>query len=87
MGLKRVFSGNNRSLVAFGIEFDEKACEMEKSALSVFDTEDKLQGEVTQQMFPVPVFVHKNRDGTIAIATGEEPDVWPEDEVDLGPSL
>ena len=25
------------------------------------------------------VFVHQNRDGSFAVATGAEPDVWPED--------
>ena len=29
------------------------------------------------------IFVHRNRDGTLAIATGEEPDIWPEDEEKL----
>lgn len=29
---------------------------------------------------PLPaIFVHINRDGTIALATFQEPDVWPED--------
>lgn len=27
------------------------------------------------------IFFHRNRDGTWAVATGEEPQVWPEDEV------
>lgn len=31
----------------------------------------------------MPVFfVHINRNATVAIATGAEPDVWPEDDVD-----
>jgi hypothetical protein len=28
-----------------------------------------------------PIFIHINDDGTVAIATGAEPEVWPEDEV------
>jgi len=26
------------------------------------------------------VFLHRNRDGSVAIATGSEPETWPEDE-------
>ena len=29
---------------------------------------------------PVPIFVHKNRTGSYALATGYEPLIWPEDE-------
>ena len=29
-------------------------------------------------------FVHVNRDDTIAVAVGQEPGVWPEDEVENG---
>jgi hypothetical protein len=27
----------------------------------------------------VDIFMHRNRDGTVALAIGEEPAVWPED--------
>jgi hypothetical protein len=27
----------------------------------------------------VDIFVHRNRDGTVALAIGEEPATWPED--------
>jgi len=27
----------------------------------------------------MPIFLHKNRSGTIAVATGQEPKIWPED--------
>ena len=29
-----------------------------------------------------PVYVHENRDGSYAIAVGDEPRIWPEDERD-----
>ena len=29
------------------------------------------------------LFIHKNRDGSFAFATGQRPTVWPEDEVQL----
>jgi len=30
--------------------------------------------------FPFPVFFHKNRDGSMAVAIHNPPGVWPEDE-------
>lgn len=35
---------------------------------------EKIIGKTTD------LFIHKNRDGSWAVATGEEPRVWPEDE-------
>jgi len=32
------------------------------------------------------IYVHLNRDRSVAVATGREPAVWPEDEVEEGPS-
>ena len=29
------------------------------------------------------LFIHKNRDGSIAVATGNEPESWPEDKPDF----
>jgi hypothetical protein len=31
---------------------------------------------------PIDLFFHINDDGSVAIATGEAPDVWPEDEIE-----
>jgi len=28
---------------------------------------------------PRPIFIHQNRDGSWAVAEGQEPDIWPED--------
>ena len=33
-----------------------------------------------QSQRPLNVFYHRNRDGSIAVAVGREPDIWPEDE-------
>lgn len=47
------------------------------------DLEDALQGVVSTGMgegIPGGLFIHVNRDGSLALATGVRPDVWPEDE-------
>ena len=41
---------------------------------------DKLQTQANAIFGAGEVYVHVNRDDTIAIATGAAPDVWPEDE-------
>ncbi|MHC4546744.1 MAG: hypothetical protein ACYTDW_20890 [Planctomycetota bacterium] len=32
----------------------------------------------------VDIFVHRNQDGTVALAIGAEPETWPEDIVPIG---
>lgn len=47
------------------------------------NTEAKFRAELIRVVGnKPPVFVHFNRDGSVAIATGKEPDVWPEDITD-----
>ena len=56
---------------------------MSDTDLILLDTEAKLYDDLVDQIGKTPdtpVFFHKNRNGTIVIATGQEPDVWPEDE-------
>ena len=53
--------------------------------------EDQVQGELETKAgrtLAVPIFYHKNRDGSIAVATGAPPMtngvvVWPEDAPDV----
>ena len=45
---------------------------------AALDANAALRG-LTPEM-PFPYFIHVNDDGTVAVATGEEPAVWPEDE-------
>ena len=42
-------------------------------------TDAQLQTSLRTTIDRADVFVHKNRNGTLAIAIGEEPDRWPED--------
>lgn len=70
------------------IEIDGWVFEIERSDLAVFDTAAALKTEIERQAvlgnveLP-PIFFHKNRDGSFALAVGgREPVVWPEDEPD-----
>jgi hypothetical protein len=46
---------------------------------SLLKTESQIKQLFTDVKLP-EIFAHINDDGSIAIATGSEPDVWPEDE-------
>jgi hypothetical protein len=55
-----------------------------QDALTSLNTEAKLQAAIdslaTAGGITLPaLYVHINDDGTIALATGLEPDIWPED--------
>ena len=43
-------------------------------------TEGQLETALRTTLTRDDVHVHKNRDGTIALAIGQEPATWPEDE-------
>lgn len=41
-----------------------------------------LQADATTAKVKLPtITIHKNRDGSFAVATGKPPGVWPEDEI------
>lgn len=52
-------------------------------SLNRFATGDELKAALEKFLgYAVPdIWFHKNRSGTWAIATGEFPNIWPEDEV------
>jgi len=51
--------------------------------LVTFDTAEKLRSEAGRQLgrTVADLHFHINRDGSVAVAYGVEPVVWPEDEV------
>jgi len=50
------------------------------NALALLSTDAQIKSAIDAAAGnTVPVFVHRNRDGSIAIATGLQPDPWPED--------
>jgi len=60
---------------------DGRRLELSKAQLALQNTEGKLD-QVIKATLGEPIFVHLNRNGRYAIATGERPVVWPEDEVE-----
>ena len=70
---------------ADGIVVTTKTANYSASSLSLgsLDTAEKLATEIEKVISKEAkpdLFLHKNRDGSWAIATGEEPKTWPEDE-------
>ena len=64
------------------IEFNTgKPVEISHADLTTHDTTAKLLAEAERQSERTlaDFYFHINRDGSIAVATGEEPPVWPED--------
>ncbi len=60
---------------------------LEHTDLVTYDTAKKVEDELSRQASvsaaePPAIYVHVNRDGSLALATGSAPEVWPEDEVD-----
>jgi hypothetical protein len=70
---------------ADGIVISTKTATYSASSLSLgsLDTAEKLATEIEKVISKEAkpdLFIHKNRDGSWAIATGEDPKIWPEDE-------
>lgn len=83
MAIKRLYSGNLKSTIAFALTFADNAqITVTKNQLLIYDTMNKLNLYISLQLAgrSDKIFLHKNRNGTIAVATGREPVVWPEDE-------
>lgn len=67
--------------IAFRIHTDEVEIAILRSAI-VGRTEEQIEAAIALVAgeYELPeIFVHINRDGTFALATGREPAVWPED--------
>ena len=66
------------------IEIDRVKFEITHTDLTTYNTVEKIKSEIERQASlsakQLPeIFFHKNKDGSIAIATGAEPEIWPED--------
>lgn len=69
--------GANQVTIVLG---DGREFKVNKNQLAQLDTEKKIQAAIEAFFGPLSdIWVHKNRDGTWAIATGQEPNMWPED--------
>lgn len=62
------------------ITVDGKRLTIPRADLAEHNTAEKLTAEIERQAkAKIPVTFHVNRDGSIALAVGKPPDVWPED--------
>ena len=70
---------STRGTIALRRKETEKASKVLN--LSIRDNLKIPDGQIENTLGKVTdLFVHKNKDGTFAMATGKEPDIWPEDE-------
>ncbi len=58
----------------------DKLVEFKASEVAASKSVMSLQNTIKMAADDIPVFIHKNRDGSYAMATGKEPLVWPEDD-------
>lgn len=71
---------------AVHIEIDGKILVLRRANLDNFASNALKEAELERQfgdLLPESIWIHQNRDGNMAVATGKKPAVWPEDEVDL----
>lgn len=82
MAIRRIATSRaGKGRPAFATEVDDNLIELEHADLTTFNTPAKVLAEVERlAQQSLPFFFHFNRDGSLAVATGAPPDVWPEDE-------
>lgn len=75
---------DDMSIVIEGFDAKGKPVKIEITvdAMSTLNTEAQIKAEIERQAgYEVPdIFVHINCDSSVALATGAEPERWPEDE-------
>lgn len=80
---------NRIILVWIGPDSIQREYMVNQRTLNRYATADELKAAVddfTSKSFGYvlnDVWFHLNRDGTWAVATGQQPSVWPEDEVEI----
>lgn len=82
--MERVATWKDTKKEAVLLVVDGVKLEIEHGDLSHLDTAEKIEAELNSQastsnVQPPKIFVHISRDGSLALATGAAPKVWPED--------
>ena len=65
---------------ALSVDLDGVTLSLSRAA-ALEMSEGEIETFIHDRGILTPVFVHRNRDGSFALAIGLEPDVWPEDEI------
>lgn len=60
---------------------DNRTYELTQTEVEAFNNPDRLGFAIKSKLAANNIYVHKNRNGRWAIATGQEPKEWPEDMV------
>ena len=87
-GLKRITTWKQVDREPITIEVGDKTFSVSRTVLLAQNTEKKIERylanlpNITGVALP-PIFIHINRDGSIALATGKAPDIWPEDDTEV----
>lgn len=75
---------------AIVLEINGRQMKIDHADLSTFKNAKAMEAAIraqaaTSNVKLPPIFVHVNRDGSLALATGAAPNRWPEDDLELGP--
>lgn len=62
------------------VEIDGRKIELSQANAALMSEAAIKQAIVTTMAQDVPIHIHRNQDGSLAVAYGEEPRFWPEDE-------
>ena len=84
MGLTRVATSRDVKKKAIVLEISGKNVQMSHGDLSLYNTASAVEEVISTRaglagVILPRVFVHINRDGSLAVATGAAPEEWPED--------
>lgn len=82
MGLTRISTRKGE----FVIEINGRSAAFTKEDITArVGKEAQIKAEIEGKLgraLGIPIFFHRNRDGTLAVATGRAPEMWPEDEAE-----
>ena len=86
MGFTRVATSKKLDKYAIILEIGKKEIKLSHADILKPQTADKIATAIAklaekEDVILPAIFLHVNRDDSIALATGAAPDVWPEDEV------
>lgn len=71
-----------RGSAAVVVDFGDGAQRLRRVDLAALRDPARFIRDLIARRTAQPVHVHENRDGSYAVAVGNEPNVWPEDERD-----
>ena len=77
--IRSIHSGNTKSKIPVEVKFDNMTMTVNQAELDLCANQSALDNLLATKNAP-SIYLHLNRSGTIAVATKQVPNVWPEDE-------